>query len=138
MSPMAATHHSPLNDAIFFPLFPLLFRGRGWRGVFQPASNQRGSDRVHIIQVGRGKLGVQEDKERRGRFLRAGPERPCSDESIRNNLLCKEPIGLCRRYCWTGRLAGPLRLDPGLQERPHSARFPSREVGKHRQPFAFY
>lgn len=51
MSPMAATHHSQLNDAIFFPLFPLLFRGRGWGGV-QPASNQMGSNRVHILQVG--------------------------------------------------------------------------------------
>lgn len=98
MSPMAATHHSQLNDAIFFPLFPLLFRGRGWRGVFQPASNQRGSNRVHIIQVGRGNLGVQEDKERRGRVLRAGLEQSCSDESLRNNLLFKEPVGLRRRY----------------------------------------
>lgn len=32
VSPMAATHHSQLNDAIFFPLFPLLFHGRGWGG----------------------------------------------------------------------------------------------------------
>lgn len=92
--------------------------------MFQPASNQRGSNRVHIIQVGRGNLRVQEDKEGRGRFLRAGLERSCSDMSLRNNLLFKEPVGLRRRYSWKRGLAGPLWLDPGLQERAHSAHLP--------------
>lgn len=48
VSPMAATHHSQLNDAIFFFLFPLLFCGRGWRGrEFRPAPNLTGSYKVH-------------------------------------------------------------------------------------------
>lgn len=53
MSPMAATHHSQLNDAIFFPLFPLLFHGKGVEGEgVRPAPNQTGSYRVHMVQVG--------------------------------------------------------------------------------------
>lgn len=42
VSPMAATHHSQLNDAIFFPLFPLLFRGRGWRGGVSASIQSKG------------------------------------------------------------------------------------------------
>lgn len=49
---MAATHHSQLNDAIFFPFSRFFSMGEAGRGVFQPASNQRGSTRVHILQVG--------------------------------------------------------------------------------------
>lgn len=79
---MAATHHSQLNDAIFFPLFPLLFRGRGWGvqgGGVQPASNQMGSNRVHVLQVGP-----------RKRMRCSGTRR----ESIGNNLLFKEPVAI--------------------------------------------
>lgn len=52
MSPMAATHHSQLNDAIFFPFLPSF----PWEGVegegVRPAPNQTGSYRVHTVQVG--------------------------------------------------------------------------------------
>lgn len=79
MSPMAATHHSQLNDAIFFPLFPASFPWERLEGgCFQPASNQMGSNRVHILQVGPRKL------RRRSRTRR--------DEPIGTNLLFKEPI----------------------------------------------
>lgn len=52
MSPMAATHHSQLNDAIFFP-FPASFPWERVEGEgVRPAPNQTGSYRVHIVQVG--------------------------------------------------------------------------------------
>lgn len=54
---MAATHHSLLNDAVFFSLLlllllPLLFCGSEGEDRVWPAPYQTGSYRVHNLQVG--------------------------------------------------------------------------------------
>lgn len=79
-----------LMTLFFSPLFPLLFRGRGRvGGLFQPASNQMGSNRVHILQVGPRKL-TRCSRTRR-------------DEWIGNNLLVKEPVVFSAPTEATGR-----------------------------------
>lgn len=78
MSPMAATHHSQLNDAIFFPFSRFFSMGEAGGGLFQPASNQIGSNRVHILQVGPREL------------VRCRTRR---DESISNSFVFKEAMG---------------------------------------------
>lgn len=66
MSPMAATHHSQLNDAIFFPLFPLLFRGRGWGGGGSAGIQSNGVKQSSYPSGGAEETYVsQQDKERR-------------------------------------------------------------------------
>lgn len=116
MSPMAATHHSQLNDAIFFPFSRFFSVGEAGGGCFSQ----------HPIKGGQTEfISFRWDEEtsvcRRTRRDEGESSEPVWSGPVPTSRYAIIYFLRSRRYSWTGWLAGRPRLDPGLQERAHSA-----------------